>query len=70
MESSVNAPDVHINLPSLTKKDREYILFAIENGVDFISHSFSKDLEFHSDNPIVDYLAKCAKLGSFTPLGT
>ena len=37
---SVNVPGVRINLPSLTERDRSNILYCIENGVDFIAHSF------------------------------
>ncbi|MDD6209377.1 MAG: pyruvate kinase [Bacteroidales bacterium] len=37
---SVNVPGVRINLPSLTDKDKNNILFAIENKIDFIAHSF------------------------------
>ncbi len=37
---SVNVPGVRINLPSLTEKDKENILFAIEQNLDFIAHSF------------------------------
>ncbi|GHS95012.1 pyruvate kinase [Bacteroidia bacterium] len=37
---SVNIPGVRINLPSLTEKDRANILYAIENQIDFIAHSF------------------------------
>lgn len=37
---SVNVPGVRINLPSLTEKDRQNILFAIEQDLDFIAHSF------------------------------
>jgi pyruvate kinase len=37
---SVNVPGVRINLPSLTEKDRINILYAIENQIDFIAHSF------------------------------
>jgi len=37
---SVNIPNVCINLPSLSDKDRDFILFAIENNLDFIAHSF------------------------------
>lgn len=37
---SVNVPGVRINLPSLTEKDRRNILWAIENELDFIAHSF------------------------------
>ena len=37
---SVNVPGVRINLPSLTEKDRKNIIWAIENDLDFIAHSF------------------------------
>lgn len=37
---SVNVPGVHIDLPAITEKDRKNILFAIENDIDFIAHSF------------------------------
>ena len=37
---SINIPDVHILLPSLTEKDREDLRFAAENDFDFIAASF------------------------------
>lgn len=37
---SVNVPGVHIDLPSLTTKDIEYIHWAVDNDLDFIAHSF------------------------------
>ncbi|MDR1624719.1 MAG: pyruvate kinase [Tannerellaceae bacterium] len=37
---SVNVPGVRINLPSLTEKDRNNILYCIKNDIDFIAHSF------------------------------
>ncbi len=37
---SINIPNVHIDLPSLTEKDREDIRFAVENDFDFIAASF------------------------------
>lgn len=40
---SVNTPGVRINLPSLTEKDRKNIIFAIENELDFIAHSFVRN---------------------------
>jgi pyruvate kinase len=36
----VNLPGVRVNLPSITKKDREDIAFAIEQDIDFIALSF------------------------------
>ncbi|MDD3321141.1 MAG: pyruvate kinase [Paludibacter sp.] len=40
---SVNVPGVRINLPSLTERDRQNILFAIELDLDFIAHSFVRN---------------------------
>lgn len=40
---SVNVPGVRINLPSLTERDRQNILYAIDNGIDFIAHSFVRN---------------------------
>lgn len=37
---SINIPDVHILLPSLTDKDREDLKFAVDNDFDFIAASF------------------------------
>ena len=37
---SVNVPGVHIDLPAVTERDRNNILFAIEQDIDFIAHSF------------------------------
>jgi len=42
---SVNIPGVHISLPSLSKKDKQYIDFAIKYDVDFIAHSFVRNKE-------------------------
>lgn len=41
----VNVPNVKINLPAVTKKDTEDILFGIENGIDFIAASFIRKAE-------------------------
>ncbi len=37
---SVNVPGEHIDLPALTEKDKNNILLAIEEDIDFIAHSF------------------------------
>ena len=37
---SINIPDVHIQLPSLTEKDKEDLKFAVEHDFDFIAASF------------------------------
>lgn len=42
---SINVPGVHIDLPSLTEKDRLYVDFCIENDIDFIAHSFVRNKE-------------------------
>ncbi|MCI6160559.1 MAG: pyruvate kinase, partial [Prevotella sp.] len=36
---SVNVPGVHIDLPTLTPKDKRNIQLAIEENIDFIAHS-------------------------------
>lgn len=45
LRKSLNIPNVHINLPSLTEKDIEFVKFAIENQLDFIAHSFVRKKE-------------------------
>lgn len=40
---SINVPGVSIKLPSLTEKDKDFILFAIENNIEFIAHSFVRN---------------------------
>lgn len=37
---SVNVPGRSFNIPSLSKKDEDYIIFAIKNNIEFIAHSF------------------------------
>ena len=37
---SVNIPNVHINLPALTDKDRKFVHWAVDADIDFIAHSF------------------------------
>lgn len=43
LRKSINLPDVHIDLPSLTDKDRLFVQFAIDNQLDFIAHSFVRN---------------------------
>lgn len=61
---SVNIPGRHIDLPALTEKDKHNILFAIEQDIDFIAHSFVRNAqdvkavqdildEHHSDIKII-----------------
>ena len=42
---SVNIPNAHIHLPAVSKKDKEFIQWAIDNDVDFIAHSFVRSKE-------------------------
>ena len=37
---TVNVPNVHMNLPPLTRRDVRFIHWAMDNGIDFIAHSF------------------------------
>ncbi len=39
-KKGVNVPNVSLNLPGITDKDREDIIFGIKNNVDFIAPSF------------------------------
>lgn len=38
----INVPNVHINLPYMSERDKEDILFGIEQGVDFVAASFTR----------------------------
>lgn len=42
----MNIPDIHLNLPFISEKDKEDIMFACKNNVDFIALSF---VETHED---------------------
>lgn len=42
-KKSVNIPSIHIKLPSISEKDKEFIKFAIDENVDFIAHSFVRN---------------------------
>ncbi|OPY85688.1 MAG: Pyruvate kinase [Syntrophus sp. PtaU1.Bin208] len=42
---SINVPSVSFRLPSLSEKDREFVLFCIQQDVDFIAHSFVRNKE-------------------------
>lgn len=61
---SVNVPGARIKLPSLTERDRNNILYAVDKDIDFIAHSFvrsKQDIldirdildEHHSDIQII-----------------
>ena len=42
---SINIPSAHIQLPSLSEKDKDFIRFAAEEDLDFIAHSFVRKKE-------------------------
>lgn len=42
---SINIPNVPVRLPSVSERDKEYILWAIKNDLDFIAHSFVRNKE-------------------------
>ncbi|MBN2667990.1 MAG: pyruvate kinase [Bacteroidales bacterium] len=44
-KKSVNIPSAHIKLPALSKKDIQFINFAVEQDLDFIAHSFVRKKE-------------------------
>ena len=39
-KKGVNVPGVHLSMPYLSQKDREAIIFGVQNGFDFIAASF------------------------------
>lgn len=41
----VNVPNVKVNLPSITEKDKADIEFGLENGIDFIAASFIRNAD-------------------------
>jgi pyruvate kinase len=42
---SINIPSVHVKLPSLSEKDKDFINFAIDEDIEFIAHSFVRNKE-------------------------
>ena len=44
-KKSVNIPSVYLKLPTLSKKDIDFIHFAIDQDLDFIAHSFVRKKE-------------------------
>jgi len=40
---SINIPSVHVTLPALSEKDKEFIKFAAKQNLDFIAHSFVRN---------------------------
>jgi len=48
-KKSLNVPNVHINLPSLTPKDVGFIHFCAKNNIDWIIHSFVRNVQDLND---------------------
>ncbi len=48
-KKSLNVPNVHINLPSLTPKDISFVHFCAKNNIDFIIHSFVRNVQDLND---------------------
>ena len=44
-KKGVNVPNVSINLPNLTEKDKGDLLFGIEQDIDFVAASFIRNAE-------------------------
>lgn len=44
-KKSINVPNVKVNLAALSKKDKDFIKFSIDNNIDFIAHSFVRKKE-------------------------
>ena len=42
---SINIPSVHVKLPALSEKDKDFIAFAADQDLDFIAHSFVRNKE-------------------------
>ena len=44
-KKSLNIPDVRIELPSLTEKDKRFLRFCAQHEIDYIAHSFVRSKE-------------------------
>lgn len=42
---SINIPNVYINLPAISERDKEFILWAIQADIEFVAHSFVRNKE-------------------------
>lgn len=61
-KKSINTPNVHIDLPALTEKDKSFIEFCGEYKVEYIIHSFMR-----SKQDIDDILAITSKYPGYSP---
>ena len=53
-KKGVNVPNVSINLPNLTEKDKGDLLFGIEQDIDFVAASFIRNAE--AINELTDFV--------------
>ena len=44
-KKGINVPNVEVKLPAINEQDKNYILFGIEQGIDFIAASFVRNAE-------------------------
>ncbi len=61
-KKSINTPNVHIELPALTEKDKSFIHFCGKNNVEYIIHSFMR-----SKQDIDDILAITNQYPGYSP---
>jgi pyruvate kinase len=61
-KKSLNVPNVHIDLPALSEKDKGFIHFCAKNNVDFIAHSFVR-----SKKDIFEILKITAQYPNYVP---
>ena len=50
-KKGVNVPNVKINLPGITEKDKKDILFGIDQGFDFVADIICKKCSLYRGNP-------------------
>jgi pyruvate kinase len=58
-KKGVNLPGIKVDLPALTKRDKEDLAFGVKNGVDFIAASFIRKKQ-----DVVDIRQELGKKGS------
>jgi pyruvate kinase len=61
-KKSINTPGVHIELPSLTEKDKSFIRFCGKHNIEFIIHSFVRGKQ-----DILDIKAITAEFPGYNP---
>lgn len=62
-KKSINTPGVHLELPSISEKDADYIKFAAEQNVEFIAHSFVRNGQDVKDvQALLDAAGSSAKI--------